>query len=84
MCREGEPTKSGYLNFTHVGCPKSAGGQQEAQCQNLANPLGESQVQRPVRIQLSHKIYQYNRSLVKNELKHKDWSIISPQGDPIG
>ena len=59
-------SSQGILLFTQVGCTQSNGGQQEEKSQKLTYSPGANQAQIPVKIQLTHQLYQSLRSLVKS------------------
>ena len=65
------PISQGIFPLTHMVWPQSDGGKQKDNYQNISEPTGASQVQIPVRSQLSHKLYQSQRVPEKVDLHTK-------------
>ena len=59
------PPSQGILILTQVGFTQSTEVQQESKSKNLAEASGASLVHRSFRSQLSHLLYQSQKSLVK-------------------
>ena len=78
------PIIQGTFPFTQLVFPQSTGGQQETKSHNLADPPGKSQVQSPVKSQLSSQLYKSQSSLEKYLLAHQGYESLSPQLEPRG
>ena len=70
------PIIQGAFSFTQLVFPQSTGVQHETKSHNLAESPGTSQVQSPVKSQLSSQLYKSQSSLAKDLLTHQDYESL--------